>query len=141
MSVVLRQTLPLAGSTRGALPRALMVARTHACPGRKSGRGRETSPDCPEVAYDGLANATTHTRNRVQSFQVRLDGPEALADLGRDLSDQLVQAVDVSQLPRDQEALVRSEPADQAPLQLCELRAHTPSGQLRHAPCVGRAGH
>ena len=58
-------------------------------------------------------------------------------DLGADLRDALIQEVKLSEVLRLQEALVRSEAANQRPLQLRDLLTQPPFGQCGE---LGRLG-
>ena len=83
----------------------------------------------PDLRDQDFRRALPNAWDGVQSRHGRGKGLGSRGDLGADLRDALIQEVEVVELLRHQEALVRSEPADQRLLQLGDLLAQPSFGQ------------
>ena len=123
----------LAGLAAALLAGTLVVARTHPRPRREVVRRREALHVRADLGHQHLGRPLPDARDGVQSRHGRGEGLGAGGDLRADLGDALIQEVEVVELLGHQEALVRSELADQRPLQLGNLLAQPSFGQVRPA--------
>ena len=126
---------------RTALPRlaaallagTLVVARTHPRPRREVVSRREPLHVRADLGDQHFGRPLPDAGDGVQSRHRRGEGLGPGGDLRADLRDALIQEVEVVELLRHQEALVRSELADQRLLQLGNLLAQPSFGQARRA--------
>ncbi len=92
-----------------SLAGAFVIARTHAGPGGEVCGGRKAAHVGAEFGEQRFSGAAPNARDRVQSSKRRLGGLETLRDLSGDLADQVIEGIDVCQLPCKEKALMRSK--------------------------------
>ena len=102
-------------------------------------RAWKTGDVSADFGQEDLDGALADARDRVQALDLVLKRAQPLGDLLAQVIDQVVQPVEVGELVREQEALVRANLASQCALELRQLGAQTALGQIGQGRCVGGA--
>src|SRR5918995_2207564 len=131
--------IALGGFTASAFAPALVVARTHPCPGGQVLIRGEAAHLGTNLGQYRFRRAPSHSRDRLQSLNCFSERAHPLGNLRAQPFDGLLKEVDVRQLLGNEKALVRSETSPKSLLQLRDLRSQLPSGQLSHLSSVRRA--
>jgi hypothetical protein len=129
----------LARPPAASLAGAFVVARTHAGPTRQVSGCRKAAHVRAELRYEEFGRPATDTRNRRQPLQFSRIRAQPFSDLRAHVGDTGIQKVDVSQLPRQQEALMRTNAPGEGSLPCRELLPQPALGQLRHRRRIGLA--
>src|SRR5262249_44930046 len=111
-------------------PGTLIIARTHASPRGEMGRGWESGHIRANLRDHDLGDASTDAWDGVEAVEGVVKRAHPLLHFGVQLLDEFVQAVEMSELAGKQEALMRSDLADQCTLQLGKLGAQLPLSEV-----------
>src|SRR5260370_41432450 len=99
------------GATTQALARAFIVARTHARPrGEMPGTG-DAAHVRSDLGEDDFGQAPLDAWDGLQTLEVLLKRPQARRNLLAQMRNSLIEAVDMSELLPDQEAMMGREPS------------------------------
>jgi hypothetical protein len=89
----------------------------------------------PDLGEDDLGRSPPDTRDRDESLDQPVCGPETLLDLGVEPIDERVEIDEVTQLASEEEALVGTHAAGECRDEGVALGAQPPAGEVRE--CVG----
>jgi hypothetical protein len=124
---------------RAAFAGALIVARTQPGPGREAARSGEAAQIRADLGEQDLSRPPANARNRLQLLQRWLNRAQALSNRSAHPLQTGIEEIDVGELLRDQEALMRAEMAGERLLQLGNLLAQSSTRQLRERRRIGRS--
>jgi hypothetical protein len=99
-----------------------------------TGEAREVGAD---LGDQYLGSPPAEARNRLQPLHLWLKRAQAVPNLGAEALQTGVEEVDVGELLRDQEALMRAELPGEGRFELGDLLAQPPAGQLGERRCIG----